>query len=200
MRDKIWFMVLVLGGVSAIAGAGLSLVRSKTEPVIQQSILEEGVKPSLELFFAPAGVDNDYIADRVELDLGKDDWGRTLKATVFKGKKGGKVVAAALQTAAGGFGGDIVVLTAFDLEGKKILGVKALDQKETKGLGTRVSDDAEPFVRQWKGMPYEGGVALRSNGGKVDAISGATVSSGGFTNAVNKAVNLLGERAGEITE
>jgi len=200
MRDKVWFMVLVLGISGALAGAALSYVKSKTQPVIEQRILEDGVKPSLDLFYGPIGVDNDYIADRAALDLGKDDWGRKLSAIVFKGKKGGKVVAAALQTTASGFGGTLTVLTAFDLENKKILGAKALDQKETKGLGARVADDKEPFIQQFRGMPFGGGVALKANGGQVDAISGATISSGAFTNAVNKAVNLLGERADEINK
>lgn len=200
MRDKVWFMVLVLGLVAGVAGLGLAAVQGVTAPVIENRNLEEKIKPSLEAFYGPVGVENDYIADRVDLDLGKDDWGRKLKATVFKGKKGGKVVAAALQTSAGGFGGDIQVLTAFDLENEKILGVKTIDQKETKGLGARVADDTEPFIQQFAGMSYDKGVALKADGGKVDAISGATVSSTGFANAVNKAVGLLGERAGEIAK
>lgn len=198
MRDKVWFMVLVLGIVAAAAGAGLAFVKSKTLPVIEKRILDGSVKPSLDAFFGPLGIENDPIVDRVKLDLGKDSWGRKLFATVFKGTKGGKTVTVALQTEAGGFGGDLSVLTIFDLENQKILGVKTLDQKETKGLGARIADDGEPFIQQFKGMPYGTGVALTSAGGKVDAISGATVSSSGFTVAVDKAVKLLSERADEI--
>lgn len=200
MRDKVWFMVLVLGVIAGVAGLSLAAVQGVTAPIIEKRNLEEKIKPSLEGFYGPMGIDNDYIADRVDLDLGLDDWGRKLKATVFKGKKGGKVVAAALQTSAGGFGGDILVLTAFDLTNKTILGVKTVDQKETKGLGARVANSEEPFIKQFSGMPYGGGVGLKANGGSVDAISGATVTSTGFTNAVNKAVGLLGERADEITK
>lgn len=200
MRDKIWFMVLVLGLVAGIAGFALAKVQEVTAPVIENRILEQKIKPSLDTFFKPLGVDNDYIADRIVIELGVDHLGRKQRLTVFKGLKGGQLVAAALQTAGGGFGGDIDVLTAFDLSEKKILGVKALAQKETKGLGSRVSDDSEPFIQQWAGMAYEGGVALKANGGRVDAISGATVSSTGFTEAVDKAVGLLGERMGEIAK
>jgi H+/Na+-translocating ferredoxin:NAD+ oxidoreductase subunit G len=200
MRDKILYMVVFLGLVSAIAGAALSGVKSWTDPIIEKGILEKKIKPSLDLYMKPVGVENDFIADRIKLDLGKDEKGRKMRLTVFKGKKGGKVVAAALETAAGGFGGDIKVLTIFDLENKKILGVKTLDQKETKGLGARVADDTEKFIKQWAGMDYSRGAALKANGGSVDAISGATVSSTGFTAAVNKAVELLEERADEITK
>ncbi|HUT77639.1 MAG TPA: FMN-binding protein [Polyangia bacterium] len=198
MRDRIWFMVLVLGLVGGVAGLGLAAVRDLTFPVIEKRILDEKVKPTLETLFAPLGIDNDYIADRVVLDLGLDDWGRKIRLTVFVGRKGGAPAAVALQTAGGGYGGDIEVLTAFDIAGGKIIGVKTLAQKETKGLGARVSDDGEPFIKQFAGLAYEGGVKLRSADGEVDAISGATISSTGFTAAVDSAVRLLAERRAEI--
>ncbi len=198
MRDKIWFMVLVLGLISSAAGAALAGVKNLTDPVIENYTLEKKVKPSLEKFFGPVGIDNDYIADRVKLDLGKDDWGRMQRLTVFKGTKGGQTVAVALQTSAGGYGGDISVLTAFDVPAGTIMGVKTLDQKETMGLGARVADDTEPFIQQWTGMSYEGGVGLVADGGSVDAISGATISSSAFTAAVDRAITLLGQRSAEI--
>ncbi len=131
MRDQIWYMVLVLGILGSAAGAALSGVKSLTDPVIEKFTLEQKVKPSLEAFFGPIGIDNDYIADRVTLELGKDDLGRMQRLTVFKGKKGGTTTAVALQTSAPGYGGDLTVLTAFDIENDTILGVKTLDQKET---------------------------------------------------------------------
>jgi electron transport complex protein RnfG len=198
MRDQIWYMVLVLGVSGAIAGLALSGVKSVTDPVIENFTLEQKIKPSLETFYGPIGIDNDYIADRVKLELGKDELGRMQRLTVFKGKKGGAVTAVALQTAAGGYGGDISVLTAFDISNGTILGVKTLDQKETMGLGARVGDDSEPFIQQFAGMRYDKGVALSSAGGEVDAISGATISSTAFTEAVHKAVTLRGERIAEI--
>lgn len=198
MRDQIWYMVLVLGVLGGIAGGALSAVKGLTDPVIEKFTLEQKVKPSLEAFFGPIGIDNDYIADRVKLELGKDDIGRMQRLTVFKGKKGGAMAAVALQTAAPGYGGDLTVLTAFNIEDGTILGVKTLDQKETMGLGARVGDDSEPFIQQWPGKSFEGGVALTSGGGEIDAISGATISSTAFTEAVNKAVTLLGERNAEI--
>jgi electron transport complex protein RnfG len=198
MRNRIWFMVLVLGLVGGVAGLGLAAVRDLTHPVIEKRILEQKIKPTLETFFGPLGVDNDYIADRVVLDLGLDDWGRKVRLQVFVGKRGGQAVAVALQTAGGGYGGDIDVLTAFDLAGARIVGVKTLAQKETKGLGSRVADDAEPFIKQFAGLSCAGGVKLKSAGGEVDAISGATISSTGFTEAVDRAAGLLAERRAEI--
>lgn len=198
MRDKVWFMVLVLGLVSALAGLALAGVKGMTAPVIEKRELEQQIKPSLDKFYGALGIDNDFIAERKELPLGIDARGRKLSTTVFPGKKGGRLVAVALQTTGGGFGGDIKVLSAFDLEKQQLIGVKTVDQKETKGLGARVSDDNEAFIKQWAGMSFAGGVKLRKDGGKVDAISGATVSSTGFTAAVDNAVKLLAERKSEV--
>jgi len=200
MRDKIWYMALVLGLVGGVAGLALAGVKSMTDPIIEKRILEQKIKPTLDNYMQPAGVDNDYIADRIKLDLGVDELGRKIKLNVFLGKKGGAVVGAALETAAPGYGGDIAVLTVFDLAIKKILGVKTLSQKETKGLGARVADDSEKFIQQFQGMSFEKGVRLSGNGGEVDVISGATISSTAFAEAVDRATKLLEEHNDKITK
>ncbi|MFH1468264.1 MAG: RnfABCDGE type electron transport complex subunit G [Pseudomonadota bacterium] len=198
LKEQIWFMVLVLGGISVVAGALLAGVKGWTDPIIEKNMLEQKIKPSLDVFFEPLGLDNDPIADRVKLELGRDDMGRLQQLTVFKGKKGGAIVAVAMTTTTASFGGDLTVLTAIDVAKGTVLGVKALDCKDTPGLGARVVDGKEPFILQWPGQPIAGGVALTSDGGKVDAISGATISSDAFTAAVNRAITLLGEKNAEI--
>ncbi len=198
MRSKIWYMGIFLGIVGFASGLGLAGVQGLTQPIIDSRIIEEGVKPSLDTFFVPAGIECDVTADRVDIDLGVDERGRKQKLMVFKGRKDGKVVAAALKTAVSGFGDKIEVLTLLDLNSKKVLGVKTLGHKETPGLGGRIGDDNEPFIKQFVGLDYGGGVKLKGDGGSVDAISGATVTSKAYADAVNKAIGLTGEHAGEI--
>jgi electron transport complex protein RnfG len=191
MREQIWYMALILGGVGTVAGLGLSAIKSLTDPVIEQRILEEKIQPSLDRFFGPLEPDNDYLADRVTLDLGRDARGRRREVTVFTARRGNALIGAALQTTEGGYGGDIEVLTVFDIDDQVILGAKTLDQKETQGLGARVANDDDPFLRQFQGMDYSRGVKLRSDGGRVDAISGATITSTAYTKAIEEAASLL---------
>lgn len=198
MREQIWYMVLILGGVGTIAGLALSAVKDLTDPVIEQRILAEKIQPSLDRFFGPLEPENDYLADRVTLDLGRDARGRRREVTVFTARRGNALLGAALQTAQGGYGGDIQVLTVFDVEDQVILGAKTLDQKETQGLGARVADDAEPFLQQFRGMDYTHGVKLRSDGGRVDAISGATITSTAYTKAIEEAASLLEQHRDRI--
>ena len=55
--------------------------------------------------------------------------------------------------------------------------------KETPGLGMRVREPA--FSDQFRNASFP--VALSSAGGRIDAVSGATISSNGVIEAVNKA-------------
>lgn len=198
MRDKIWYMVLVLFVVGLAAGLSLAAVKQLTDPLIESRILDNKVRPGLEELLQGLGIDNDPVADRIKLQLGKDELGRTLRLTVFHCKRGDDTVAVALQTSGAGFAGDIEVLTVIEVETKKILGARALSLKETKGLGSRVGDANEPFVRQFSGLDGSSGVRLSRDGGRVDAITGATISSTAFTSAVSEALRLLDDRRAEI--
>jgi len=184
-------MALVLGLAGTVAGLALAAMKDLTDPIIERRILKEKIEPSLDRFFGPLEPENDYIADRVVLDLGRDARGRRREVTVFTARHGRALVGAALQTSEAGYGGDIEVLTAFDIEAERILGSKTLDQKETLGLGARVANDDEPFLRQFEGLAYSHGVKLRADGGEVDAISGATITSTAYTKALDEAASLL---------
>jgi electron transport complex protein RnfG len=198
MRDKIWYMVLVLFVVGLTAGLSLAAVKQLTDPLIEGRTLDHKVRPALEELLHGLGIDNDPVADRIKLQLGKDELGRTMRLTVFNCKKGDDTVAVALQTSGAGFAGDIEVLTVIEVETKKILGARALSFKETKGLGSRVGDANEPFVQQFSGLDGSLGVRLSQEGGRVDAMTGATVSSAAFTSAVSQALRLLDEKRAEI--
>jgi len=68
----------------------------------------------------------------------------------------------------------------------KILGVHILEHLETPGLGARSTevrpDEDEPwFLRQFKGLDS---VALKKDGGNIDAITAATITSRAITDAV----------------
>jgi Na+-translocating ferredoxin:NAD+ oxidoreductase subunit G len=200
MRNKISYMVLILGLVGATAGYCLATVKDLTDPIIEARILNEKVKPGLEVFFRDIAPDNDAIADRVIVDLGRDERGRARRLTVFPAMKDGKLVAAALRTSAGGFGGSLEVMTALDLREDRLLGVRTLSQSETKGLGARVANDEEPFITQFPGLPWRAGLSLRADGGQVEAITGATISSKALTSAVDGAGKLLQERLPEVQQ
>jgi len=65
-------------------------------------------------------------------------------------------------------------------------GMQVISQSETPGLGANVKE--EPFYGQFAGK--KGVLSLVKEGGQIDGISGATISSKGAVAGVNKALNI----------
>jgi electron transport complex protein RnfG len=80
-------------------------------------------------------------------------------------------------------------MVGFDTD-KKIINISVLKQKETPGLGTKIKEPK--FKDQFKGKdPASFKMAVKKDGGEVDAISAATITSRAFCEAVNKAYQAL---------
>jgi len=79
-----------------------------------------------------------------------------------------------------GYGGSINILVGLENE-TTIKGISIISQSETPGLGVRVSESS--FMGEFAGLNI-GDVALRQDGGQIDAITGATISSGAVVDAV----------------
>ena len=82
--------------------------------------------------------------------------------------------------------GTIEVMTGIRADGS-VSGVNILSMEETPGLGAKAKDDR--FLRQFKGLTGSGN-AVNKDGGDIDALSGATITSRAVTKAVNEAVEI----------
>ena len=169
-------MIVVLSLLCALSGFVLSYLKITTAPRIEEQTLKYQQGPALARVFPDA--QNEPLAERESFTLPD---GRSV--TVFPAKKDGQLYGVALENSAAGFGGDLGVLVGFDTTRDALLGIGITSMKETPGIGTNV---AEPgFTNQFRGLELP--VALSSEGGNVDAVSGATVSSTGAVNAIRKA-------------
>jgi len=74
-----------------------------------------------------------------------------------------------------------------------VTGVVVVSQKETPGIGDKVQKQPE-FTLQFAGVS-PGGLALSGDGGEIDAISGASVSSGYVTAGVAEIVEKIQQEA-----
>jgi RnfABCDGE-type electron transport complex G subunit len=81
-----------------------------------------------------------------------------------------------------GYGGDIDILVGLGSD-LKIKDISILKQTETPGLGGRITEDT--FTGQFKGLSASE-VALRSDDGTIDAITGATISSKAVVDTVRE--------------
>jgi len=88
-----------------------------------------------------------------------------------------------------GFTGNITLMTGFKPDGS-IINISVLFQKETPGLGTKMSEPL--FKDQFTGKnPAEFTLKVVKDGGQVDAITAATISSRAFCDAVQRGYNTL---------
>ena len=88
-----------------------------------------------------------------------------------------------------GFSGLVKIMIGFNLLGS-VENVVVLEQKETPGLGTRMTEDK--FLQQFKGVNISTfKLKVKKDGGDVDALTGATISSRAFCDATQTAYDAF---------
>ncbi len=88
-----------------------------------------------------------------------------------------------------GYSGLVKIMVGFEPNGN-IKDIVVLQQKETPGLGTKMKDDK--FIRQFRGKnPSEFNVMPTKDGGEVDALTGATITTRAFGEATQMAYDVF---------
>ena len=106
------------------------------------------------------------------------------KQAVLNGHEDG----VAIETAVNGFGGEFRVMVGFDQEGN-ILGYEILEHQETPGLGSHMTHWFKNADKPGQNIigRKAGNLTVSKDGGDVDAITAATITSRAFLKAVNQA-------------
>lgn len=191
MRDLVK-MVVVLLVICTISGVALAYVHQVTEEPRQYSYVKFVQEPSMKALLK--GYENDPIKDRIQLALGEDERGKPINKIVLPAKKDGKIFELAYGASAMGYIDVIEVMVGFKPDGE-IIGISIMRNIETPGLGSRISE-AE-FTAQFTGIDLETN-QLSAEGGKIDAISGATNSSIGVIKAVAVALEQFPQIQKEV--
>ena len=168
-------MMLSLTCIAAVAAVALAGVNMLTEQTINAQ--KEAAKQQAIATVLPA---YDHIAEPEELEL----------LTIYRAYDANdQYVGAAVQTVTDGFGGKIKLMVGFDAD-NRIVNYAVLEQTETPGLGTHIvewfKNEAKPG-QNILGRQANGRWMVSKDGGDVDAITAATISSRAFLNAVNAA-------------
>ena len=175
-------MLLVLGGISLFSALTLGSMYKLTEAPIaasKKAKQESAIKAVLPPF--------ERIADVEKITVE----GVTDTFNVYKAyDKTDKFVGAAVESfSKNGFSGEIKVMVGFDVEGS-IVDYSVLEQKETPGLGTKMLDwfKTDKNNQNIKGKnPAQNNLTVSKDGGEIDAITAATISSRAFLEAVQLA-------------
>lgn len=195
MREII-HMVVVLAATAAVSGFSLALVRNGTAeriavqemtfvkgPQVAKIFLSEEAIPAGTADEALIGLfDKNPIEHLTELTLADG----TAKA-VFPAHKDGKQLGHALEGSGKGYGGAVSVMVGVTPDGT-LAGIGITGHSETPGLGAKCTE--AQFLDQFRGMPAAGGVARAADGGQVEAISGATITTVAVVDAVNDALTI----------
>ena len=107
--------------------------------------------------------------------------------TIYKAFKDDQWIATAVETSEVGFDGPQVIMVGLDAEGK-VLDYVVLKQTETPGLGAHIDHWFKDAIGNRSIIGKKAGaLAVNKDGGEVDAITAATISSRAFLKAINKA-------------
>ncbi|MGM0650312.1 MAG: RnfABCDGE type electron transport complex subunit G [Bacteroidota bacterium] len=174
-------MVLTLFLVTAAAGLALAMVYNATYEPIQeakQKNLEEALSRVLPEF--------DKIEPKTGIEVTPEDGEDPL--TFFKAYKNDEHVGTAVKAYTDkGFSGRFWIMVGFLPDGT-ISNTAVLEHKETPGLGDKMEADKGDFPEQFKGKkPKNFTLTVSKDGGDVDAITAATITSRAFCDAADRA-------------
>jgi len=180
---------LILMIYTLVAGTSLSYVNIKTtRRIFENKLIAENearaeVLPDMAGGYEPFVNGSDFLCWTGYFDAGKS-------------RHGGYV----FIVEGSGYSSTIKTMVGVDQQGV-ITGVKILFQQETPGLGAKVEEilygETEPwFTRQFKGKTTSDNIKVTEDGGNIDSITGATISSRTVTNSINKGLAQLVETVG----
>ncbi|HCT64040.1 MAG TPA: hypothetical protein DIC60_02000 [Lachnospiraceae bacterium] len=172
---------IILLAITAVAAALLGVVESVTKEPIRiatentQNAAMKASLPDAETF------------EPVEADLD----GTTISSVNLGKDASGNEVGYVITANPSGFGGAVPTTVGIGSDGI-ITGIQVTTPSETPGLGAKATEPA--FQDQFKGMSGE--LKVNKDGGQVQAITSATITSRAVTSGVNEALTWFEANGG----
>ena len=176
-------MTIALFVITIIAGASLGFINEITLEPKAKAKLERKVNALKQVL---AEFNNNPVEEvlMIKSNKAKDS------IEIYKGTYDNKIIGTAvIGSSEKGYSGLVKLMVGFNPD-ESIKNIVVLEQKETPGLGTKMKD--EKFMRQFRGKkPSEFNLKPAKDGGDVDALTGATISTRAFCEATQMAYGLL---------
>ena len=169
-------LALTLFVIAAVVALALAGVNAITAPVIAE--LNAAATQEAIMAVLPGGFDT-------ELTDFNDATGIVSK--IYQGANG-----YAVEVGPGGFDNTITMMVGVGFDGN-VLGISIVSHTETAGLGAVAAANTsagEAFRSQFVGQ--SGSVSVTKDGGTLDAITGATITSRAICVGVNAALDCVG--------
>lgn len=177
--------------ITAIAGVLLAFTENLTSPLIGENRIKKLEEARREVLPEAKSFTNVELKDPAN--------GQTLQY-VAGFKENGQLAGVVLNCSPKGYAGPIEMVLGLDSQGK-ISGVKILSQKETPGLGTKLADPVflEPFKKVINEKPAPI-FRVKKDGGDIDAITAATISSRAFCTGIREGMSAFGKLKDGLAE
>lgn len=175
---------LTLLVITAIVAALLAGVNAITEDKIAAITKEKTEKAIAEVLPLPGAVEIEEVSFTDKSGLVK----KVYRPVLNLPSDPDPVSVYAVEVVPSGFDGEITMMVGVDADGK-VLGISIISHTETAGLGAVAAADSakgEAFRSQFIGM--SGSVAVSKDGGEVDALTGATITSRAICDGINAAL------------
>ncbi|MCD6308184.1 MAG: RnfABCDGE type electron transport complex subunit G [Candidatus Latescibacteria bacterium] len=186
--------ILKLGSIltlySLLAGTALAFVNITSSPRIEQNRLEAEKSAREEVLPGMAG----GFVERADGD-GFRYW------IGYRDARKSSPEGYLFISRAEGYSSTIAVMVGVDTAGV-VTGAKVISQRETPGLGARIGEvrhgESDPwFMRQFIGKTIaDNDFRVIKDGGGIEAITGATISSRAVTKAIRDGLSTLSEIIG----
>ena len=200
---KSFQMIVVLSLITLISGLALGGLQRLTYERAQNNILKFKKIPAVADIYEiisgklPAvereALEEGLLAEKRFLDIGERD-----PSLFFVIRKNGEPYAVAIEDFGQGFAGDLGVMVGFNLESGDLVGIGITTMSETPGLGTHVRDDM--FIAQFNGLSSGANFKVKKDGGDIDAVTGATISSRAVGQAIESAKEFYAVNHDRIVE
>ena len=189
MESSLKNMVLVLFTITLLSSAAVGGVYMLTEEPIAQAKVA-AVNDALK-----------QVLPEYEATTSQDIEVNTLPIKVHTATVADKAVGYAVESISkNGFGGEVRLMVGFDTEGT-ILNINVLEQKETPGLGTKMADEGNVLLASLKDKnAAQINLTVKKDGGDIDALTAATISSRAYAEAVAVAYEAFKVACGWQTE
>ena len=198
-KPRIPQAAVVLTVVAVISGAALAGVNALTKDTIEAQRLAANAAAYQAVMPEAAGFSISDAAEDFAAEYGKQVYGTGSYGRVYinEGVEGkdasGNVIGYAVSvTTADGFDGNIALIVGVSSDGT-VTGISFTELNETPGMGMRADEDA--WKAQFIGVNTDSFVHIKdgsaSADNEIDAISGASTTSGAVVNAVNAALDFV---------
>lgn len=181
MKSTLINMILSLGIITIVAAAALAGVYTLTEEPIAQAKAQKQKNAIGEVL---PGIDfnNNPADEATQVTIGEET------VTVFPAHQDGQLVGAAVESHdTNGFSGLITVMYGFNADGD-ITGYAVMQHAETPGLGSKMGEWFCNPAHTIVGLNAKSAnLTVSKDGGDVDAITAATISSRAFLRALTLA-------------